>query len=151
MTWEELKLIQADYRLHVANDLSGAIDLVNEIRADKNLPVIQGAYRTTVESDAEYVRAVLLEERRRELFAEGARYWSTKIQNTDVLWFPRNRGQTPAQGYNTVGGVRMLFAGGEYEGNTVWRDQGGEALQGTGCASLGSLGGGPGSQAPVLN
>jgi hypothetical protein len=148
MSWEELQLIIADDLLRQGS-LSNAVDIVNVLRADKGLQQITGAYRATVESDADYVRAVLLEERRREFFAEGARYWSTKIQNTDMLWFPRNEGQTEFQGYNMVGGVRQLMGGGEYQGNPLWRDAGGLDLRGTGCTALGSMFGNPGAQAPI--
>jgi len=153
MTWQELRLIQADRELE-QNNFAGAIGHVNAIRTAAGLPTISGAYQTTLTdgtNDFAEVRAMLLEERRREFFAEGGRYWSTKIQNTDMLWFPRNRGQTQQQGYNMVGSVRQLFATGEYLGNSVWRAAGGEALQATGCAGLGSMFGNPGSQAPVLN
>ena len=140
ITWEELRLIQADQDLATGN-FSAAIDKVNTIRAAKSLPQISGAYRASL-STKEAVRAVLLEERRREFFAEGGRYWSTKIQNTDVLWFPRREGATPYQGYNLQGGVRLLFTG-EYESNPKWVANGGLALRGTGCTGL------FGAQAPV--
>jgi hypothetical protein len=93
---------------------------------------------------------VLLEERRREFFNEGGRYWSTKIQNTDLLWFPRREGVSPLQGYQYLGGVRLLWDGSEYEGNDYWGARGGPAAQGTGCAGLGSLGGNPGHQVPIF-
>lgn len=150
MTWEELQLIIADDELRQGN-LSNAVDIVNILRADKGLQEITGTYRATLESDFDYVRAMLLEERRREFFAEGARYYSTKIQNTDMLWFPRLQGQTEFQGYQLLGGVRKLFGLGEYEGNPLWREAGGLDLRGTGCTGLGSMFGNPGSQAPVVS
>jgi len=149
MTWEELQLIIADNELRQGN-LQNAIDIVNVLRADKGLQVVQGAYETTLLTDSDYVRALLLEERRRELFAEGARYYSTKIQNTDMLWFPRLQGETEFQGYNLRGGVRLLFGSGEYEGNPLWRDAGGIDLRATGCTTLGSMFGNPGSQEPAI-
>jgi hypothetical protein len=156
MTWEELKLIQADRELELggAANLQNAIDLVNELRVDKGLPEISGAYLTTLTDgtdDFDEVRYMLLEERRREFFAEGGRYWSTKIQNTDVLWFPRLQGETPFQGYNLQGAVRQLFAGDEYEQNDYFVQRGGLDARGTGCSSLGTIIGGTGSQAPVAN
>jgi hypothetical protein len=156
MTWEELKLIQADSELEIggAANLQNAIDLVNELRAAKGLPEISGAYLTTLTDgtdDFNEVRYMLIEERRREFFAEGGRYWSTKIQNTDVLWFPRLQGATPFQGYNLQGAVRQLFAADEYEQNDHFVDRGGLDARGTGCNSLGTIVGGAGSQAPVAN
>lgn len=143
MTWEELRLIQADNDLASGN-LAGAIDHVNALRTAHGLPTVSGAYRDELLADAEAVRYLLLEERRREFYAEGARYWSTKIQNTDVLWFPRSQGQSPFQGYNLQGAVRQLFPDDEYETNPYFVERGGLAARGTGCASL------PGSQAPVF-
>ncbi|MQA90915.1 MAG: RagB/SusD family nutrient uptake outer membrane protein [Gemmatimonas sp.] len=143
MTWEELRLIQADNELAQGN-LQGAIDHVNALRTAHGLPTIADPYLSTLIGDAEQVRYVLLEERRREFFAEGARYYSTKIQNTDVLWFPRAEGQTPFQGYNLQGGVRTLLPDEEYQQNPYFIDRGGLDARGTGCASL------PGSQAPFI-
>lgn len=155
MTWQELKLIQADYQLHVVGGAAGgnaAIGLVNELRTDAGLPTITGAYLATLTdgtNDAAEVRAMLLEERRRQFFNQAGRYWSTKIQNTDMLWFPRRQGQTPFQGYNLLGAVRQTFASDEYETNLNWVAAGGLAARGTGCAGLGSLGGNPGDQVPA--
>jgi len=147
ITWEELKLIQADGELDAggAANLQNAIDLVNEIRTEKSLPLISGAYLATLtdgNNDADEVRYMLLEERRREFFAEGGRWWSTKIQNTDLLWFPRNQGQLPGGGYNAQGVVRMEFATDEYQSNPLWAARGGLDARGQGCESL------FGSQAP---
>lgn len=155
MTWEELELIRADRELELGApaNLQAAIDIVNDLRSAKSLPVISGAYLmqlTDGANDLEEVRFMLLEERRREFFAEGGRYWSTKIQNTDVLWFPRMEGATPFQGYNLQGAVRQLFASDEYEQNPYFVDRGGLAARGTGCSDLGTILGGPGSQAPVF-
>lgn len=150
MTWRELTLIQADFELHSQGNTRRAIDLVNVLRAHHGLPEISGAYEAALLPDPEAVRSMLLEERRREFFTEGGRYWSTKIQNTDKLWFPRRQGNTPLQGYQYLGGVRMLWVTNEYEGNAHWAARGGTAAQGTGCAGLGSLGGNPGDQVPVF-
>ncbi|MBI4520122.1 MAG: RagB/SusD family nutrient uptake outer membrane protein [Gemmatimonadetes bacterium] len=143
MTWEELRLIQAD-REHQLGNLQKAIDLVNLLRTARSLPRISGAYQTALLADAKEVRYMLLEERRREFFNEAGRFWSTKIQNTDVLWFPRGEGQTPFQRYNLQGGVRQLFASDEYEQNPHFVARGGLAARGTGCKGL------PGSQAPFI-
>ena len=115
------------------NDLAGAIALVNDLRAFHSLPAISGQWETDLLADADLVRAMLIEERRRELFAEGGRYYSTKIQNTDLVWFPRAEGSTPETGYNLQGGVRLLFGADEYEGNEYWVARGGLTARGTGC------------------
>ena len=146
MTWEELTLIQADRELELGN-YGNVIAIVDALRTDKNLPTITGAYLATLTGFDE-VRSLLLEERRREFFNEAARYWSTKIQNTDVLWFPRNEGETTVRGFGMGGGVRQLFDGPEYTGNEFFRAAGGLDARGTGCASLGSMFGKPGSQGP---
>ena len=156
MTWEELVLIQADRELELGApaNLQNAIDLVNDLRSAKSLPEVTGAYLTTLTdgtSDFDEVRYLLLEERRREFFSEGGRYWSTKIQNTDLVWFPRLQGATPFQGYNLQGAVRQLFADDEYEQNDYFVDRGGLDARGSGCSSLGTIVGGTGSQAPVFN
>lgn len=140
ITWEELKLIEADGDLAAgdAGSLADAIDLVNDIRSAKGLPEISGAYLTTLtdgNDDANEVRYMLLEERRREFYAEGGRWWSTKIQNTDLLWFPRYEGQLPGGGYNAQGVVRMEFATDEYESNPLWAARGGLDARGQGCAN----------------
>jgi len=76
---------------------------------------------------------MILEERRRALFAEGGRYWSTKIRNTDVLWFPRAEGITSQQGYSLQGGVRLALPTEEYLTNPYLVARGGLAVRGTGC------------------
>ena len=79
------------------------------------------------------VRYLIHEERRRAFFLEGARYWSTKIQNTDISWFPRLEGNTPSIAqYILQGGVRLLFPGDEYSLNPNFLnlDQ-----RGTGCVA----------------
>lgn len=149
MTWEELRLIQADAEL-IGGNLANVIAIVNGLRAAKSLPQISGAYLASL-GDATAVRSMLIEERRRELFSEGGRYWSTKIQNTDILWFPRLEGATPFQGYNLQGAVRQLFADDEYEQNDYFVARGGLDSRGSGCNTLGTIMGGPGSQAPVFN
>lgn len=141
MTWEELRLIEADYELSLAGaaNLVNAIGHVNALRASKSLPQITGTYLASfadASNDVAEVRALLIEERRRELFAEGARYWSTKIQNTDILWFPRAEGQTPFQSYQLQGGVRQTFQTAEYTQNPYFVAAGGLTARGAGCSAL---------------
>ena len=83
-------------------------------------------------SDADEVRYMLLEERRREFFVEGGRYYATKILNTDVLWFPRGDGSSPEQGYTLQGGVRLFMPTDEYFLNDNFT----LAERGSGCAGL---------------
>jgi hypothetical protein len=112
-SWRELTLIRAEYARSQGN-LQGAIDFVNVLRAFHLLPEISGAHETDLLADTDAVRAMILEEKRRELFSQSARYLATKIQNTDLLWFPRAQGATPFQGYNLQGGVRLGFPADEY-------------------------------------
>jgi hypothetical protein len=79
MTWEELTLIRADGELELGApaNLLAAIGYVNALRTSKSLPTVSGAYLATLTNgtnDAAEVRALLFEERRRELFAEGGRF-----------------------------------------------------------------------------
>jgi hypothetical protein len=149
MTWEELKLIQADRELELGTpvNLLNAVGLVNELRVDKGLPEVTGAYLLTLtdgSNDAADVRYLLFEERRREFFNEGPRFWSTKIQNTDIAWFPRAEGRTPFQNYNWQGGVRQILPNAEYDQNPYFIERGGRAARGIGCDGL------FGSQAPYI-
>jgi len=108
VSWREMWLIRAE--------LAGgqtAIDLVNDLRDAANLPRVTYADP----NDPEEIRYMVLEEKRRELFAEGGRWWATKIQNTDLLWFPRFQGVFPVQGWPMYGGVRMIMPNSEYEQN----------------------------------
>lgn len=138
--WKEMVLIQAEYDWSVGA-LAAAIAHVNTVRAATSALPITGAYETTLLASASHVRNVILEERRRALFAEGARYWSTKIQNTDLLWFPRAEGQTTFQAYTLGGGVRLEFVGDEYDNNQHWVDLGGDDIKGTFC---------PVGEAPII-
>jgi hypothetical protein len=124
--WEELWLIRAEHEGGQA-----AIDLVNDLRAAEGLPLV--TYLDGATATPEQIRYMILEERRRALFAEGGRYWSTKIRNTDVLWFPRGEGVTPFQGYLLQGGVRLAFPAEEYVTNPNLVARGGLAVRGTGC------------------
>ncbi|MDR0787576.1 MAG: RagB/SusD family nutrient uptake outer membrane protein [Gemmatimonadota bacterium] len=134
MTWEELRLIIADNELRLGN-LQAAIDQVNLIRAAKSLPQVSGAYLTSLLASADATRHMLLEERRREFFAEGGRYWSTKIQNTDLLWFPRFEGAAPG-GFRYGGAVRVTMPLTEYERNPFFEQRGGLNARGSGCTDL---------------
>ena len=81
----------------------GAIDLVNELRDYDDLPRVTYADP----NNAEEIRFMILEERRRALVAEG-RYYQSKLKNLDVSWFPRAVGGTRAFGHAYGGGVRFL-------------------------------------------
>ena len=129
--WREMRLIEADFALSQGN-LQGVIDIVNALRVFHNLLPISGAYLATLQADADEVRYMLLEERRRELFASSGRYWSTKIQNTDLLWFPRRQGQTPFNTYDLLGGVRLLFDPDTYLLNPHFVERGGNDARTTG-------------------
>ena len=104
VNWKEMWLIRAE--------LEGgqtAIDLVNELRAYDDLPLVTYADP----ADAEQIRFMLIEERRRALFVEG-RYFPMKLRNPDILWFPRGQGITKWAG-NTIGaGVRWIMPEAEY-------------------------------------
>ncbi len=132
--WKEMVLIEAEYDMSTGA-LAAAIAHVNIVRAATEATLISGGHMTTLLGSQAHVRKVIIEERRRALFAEGARYWSTKIQNTDLLWFPRAEGQTTFQAYPLGGGVRLEFVGDEYDNNQHWVDAGGDDLKGTLCAA----------------
>jgi len=130
LNWREMRLIQAE----AAGPGAAATALVNSIRTADGLPVIAGAYLTLVESDADRFLDMIIEERRRSLWLE-ARYWATKLQHTDMLWFPRAAGDliNSAAAYSIGGGVRLLLGSDEYQINPNLRDNGGLALRATGC------------------
>jgi hypothetical protein len=121
VNWKEMWLIRAE--------LEGgqrAIDLVNEVRTADNLPLV--TYATA--SNTQQIRYMIIEERRRALFLEG-RFFSTKLENLDLLWFPRAEGRNPNRnGQVYSGGVRLLMPGDEYTLNPNL----GLAKRGTGCA-----------------
>lgn len=137
LSWRQLTLILAEWENMTNNDQVAAIDLVNDLRTFHGLPLVSGAYYTTLTdgtSDQDEVRYLLFEESRREFFAEGVgRFWAVKIRNPDIAWFPRRQGQTPSNGYNLQGGVRMHFPNGEYTNNPLVNAAGGLAMRGTGC------------------
>jgi hypothetical protein len=140
LSWRQMKLIQAEWENTTNNNQGNAIARVNELRTFHGLPTISGAYLTTLTdgtNDQEEVRYMLFEESRREYFSEGVgRFWSVKIRNTDVAWFPRRQGQTPANGYNLLGGVRLHFPNDEYTVNPNFAARGGLAARGTGCPAV---------------
>ena len=107
VNWKEMVLIRAE----IAGG-QRAIELVNELRAADDLPLVTYADA----SNEQQIRYMIFEERRRALFAEG-RFFYTKLQNTDVLWFPRNVGKMANLGNPFFGGVRFLMPQDEYELN----------------------------------
>ncbi len=107
VNWKEMVLIRAEI-----GGGQTAIDLVNELRTADGLPLVTYADP----SNAEQIRYMIFEERRRALFAEG-RFFYTKLQNTDIMWFPRNDGKMKSLGNPFFGGVRFLMPRDEYELN----------------------------------
>jgi hypothetical protein len=126
LNWREMRLIRAE----AAGPSAAGVDHVNAVRAQAGLPLVAGAYRTLVESDADRFDDLIIEERRRALWLE-ARFWSTKIQKNEKLWFPRRLGEwVNNSNYELFGGVRVLMLAREYEINPNL----GRAARGTGCA-----------------
>ena len=107
VNWQEMRLIEAELQGGQA-----AIDQVNKLRDAASLPRVTYADP----ANATEIRDMIIEERRRALFAEG-RFWSTKIRNTDLLWFPRATGETPIRGRRLEGGVRFVMPDAEFTGN----------------------------------
>jgi len=120
VSWNDIWLIRAEIEGGQA-----AIDLVNELRDARNLPLVTYADP----SNPDQVLDMIIEERRRDLWLEG-RFWSTKIQHTDRLWFPRAFGNSLFQGYAYGGGVTMTMPDSEYELNPNLD----LSMRGTGCA-----------------
>jgi hypothetical protein len=122
LNWKEIWLIRAE--------LEGgqtAIDLVNELRAADGLPPV--TYITGATATPNQIKYMIFEERRRALFVEG-RFFLTKLQNPDVLWFPRGLGFSPKARWVLDGGVRFTMPNNEYILNSGL----GLAKRGTGCA-----------------
>jgi hypothetical protein len=120
VNWREMFLIRAEIE-----GGQRAIDLVNELRAADNLPRVTYANP----GNAEQIRSMVIEERRRALFVEG-RYYPTKLKNMDILWFPRNEGKNPTRNDSQYGdAIRLLMPGSEYTLNPNLTD----AARGTGC------------------
>ncbi len=107
VNWREMWLIRAELE-----GGQNAIDLVNEIREEDDLPLVTYADP----SNQEQIRYMIIEERRRVFYLE-ARFFFTKIKNTDLLWFPRNSGRTRRGGQTYGGAVRFLMPDNEYELN----------------------------------
>jgi hypothetical protein len=120
VNWKEMVLIRAE-----AEGGQRAIDLVNELRTADNLPRVTYASA----GNAPQIRQMIIEERRRALFLE-ARYFYTKLQNADILWFPRSAGKSPRKGNSFAGGVRWLIPDTEFQRNTNLT----MADRATGCA-----------------
>jgi hypothetical protein len=121
VNWAEMVLIRAEIQ-----GGQEAIDRVNELRTFSNLPQVTYADA----GNAQQIKHMIWEERRRELFNEG-RFFYTKLKNLDELWFPRDNGGTRGQNRGLTGGVRYTMPSGEYVANenlTV-------ADKATGCAT----------------
>ena len=133
INWREMRLIQAE----AAGPGATGLAFVNEVRTADGLPIIQGAYATTV-GDPERYEDMIIEERRRALWLEG-RFWSTKILNPDKLWFPRAQGDWINAGatYGLGGAVRLALQTDEYQINPNFD----LADRATGC---------PAAQAPII-
>ena len=119
VNWKEMVLIRAE-----VEGGQRAIDLVNELRVADNLPRVTYASP----NNAPQIKYMIIEERRRALFLEG-RFYYTKLQNLDLLWFPRKSGTVPG-GANYQGGVRFAMPDAEYLLNKNITDLN---KRGTGC------------------
>lgn len=79
----ELKLIQAEARAMAAGSVTqGAIDALNDVRVNRNLPALTTADFTSGGIDA-FVDSVLIE-RRREFIGEGHRWYDLKRLQRDI-------------------------------------------------------------------
>ena len=107
VNWQEMVLIRAE-----GVGGQGAIDLVNELRAFDNLPLVTYADP----HNAQQIRFMIIEERRRALVWEG-RFFHTQLKNPDILWFPRSIGGTRGFDHAHRGGVRFLMPNSEFENN----------------------------------
>ena len=104
VNWREMFLIRAEATP------ANAVARVNDIRTAAGLPTV------TYGPTGGAITDMIIEERRRSLFLEG-RYWSTKIQNTDLLWFPRSTEDVDDQGNELGGAVRMVMQQLEFQQN----------------------------------
>ena len=122
VNWKEMQLIAAE-----AEGGQGAIDRVNIIRASDGLPLVTYADP----GNAQQIRYMIIEERRRSLFLEG-RYYATALLNPDVVWFPRATGNDleTAEGYG--GGVKHVMPQDEY----LLNENLGLGDRATGCAAV---------------
>jgi hypothetical protein len=107
VSWNDIWLIRAEIEGGQA-----AINRVNEIRTARNLPLVTYANP----NNADQILDMIIEERRRDLWLEG-RFWSTKIQHTDRLWFPRGFGTSEFNTFPYQGAVTLLMPANEYELN----------------------------------
>src|SRR5690606_15798640 len=105
VNWKQMWLIRAEIQ-----GGQTAIDLVNDLRAEENLPLVT----YLAPGDATGLRHMRIEESRRVLFIEG-RYFFVKLMNPDILWFPRGEGPNPVRNNGTYeGGVSLLLPASEY-------------------------------------
>jgi hypothetical protein len=89
-------------------------------------------------NDQAELKMVILEEARREFYGgEAGRWWQWKIQNTDLMWFPRFQGFTSSGVYRLQGGVRLNWPEDEYERNPLF-PAGGLNNRGAGCTAVGA-------------
>jgi len=117
VSWVEMRLIQAE-----AEGGAAAVGYVNQVRHGS--VYIGGSLQQIDLPDVTYnptgdqVEDMIIEERRRALWLEG-RYWATKIQHPNKLWFPRKIGDwvNQAASYVLNGGVRVLMPEDEYQIN----------------------------------
>lgn len=119
VSWRELKLIQAELQP------GSAVSLVNELRTFHGLPTVSYG-----PSSPDEIENMVIEERRRELWLEG-RFWVTKVQHTDKLWFPRDFGAWPISSLPLQGGVRIAMPESEY----ILNDNLDLADRATGCSA----------------
>lgn len=141
LSWRQMTMILAEWENTTNNNQANAIALVNTLRTFHGLPTISGTFAASLAGDQTATRHMLFEEARREYFAEGVgHFWAVKIHNTDIAWFPRKEGQTPSNGYNLQGGVRLNFPDNEYTSNPSINAAGGLAMRSTGC---------PAAEAPI--
>jgi hypothetical protein len=119
VSWNDMWLIRAEIE-----GGQTAIDLVNDIRAKRGLPLVTYANA----GNAEQIKDMIFEERRRDLWFEG-RFWGTKIQNTDRFWFPRAVGESFLNSYAYEGGVTLIMPVTEYDLNENFS----RADRATGC------------------
>ena len=107
INWKEIALIAAE-----AEGGQAAIDHVNRVRTADDLPLV----RYADPGNAEQIRYMILEERRRALFIEG-RYYASELLNLDVSWFPRGIGNNQEKKEDFGGAVKHLMPDAEYELN----------------------------------
>jgi hypothetical protein len=166
-TFEELNLIRALFENQVNNNQAAAITIINNLRPGAAgctpvsatcVPNISGALNTQLTNgaldngvnDQTQMRYVILEEARRLFYGgESGRWYQWKIQNTDLMWFPRFQGYTAAGVYRLQGGVRMQFPNDEYQRNTNFT--GGLADRGAGCTGTDPALPADESERPVLS